>query len=81
MTNVTGAVQSAKATGDAGKVLSENAFQYYKQYWLSISSSIDEVFHPASSTWHNIFPCMDQPIDLLLYKDSIDDDNEISYYD
>lgn len=81
VTSVTAAVQSSKATGDAGKLLSENAFQYYKQYWLSISSSIDEVFHPASATWHNIFPSMDQPIDLLLYKDSIDDDNEISYYD
>ena len=81
ITSVTAAVQSSKSTGDAGKLLSENAFQYYKQYWLSISSSIDEVFHPASATWHNIFPSMDQPIDLLLYKDSIDDDNEISYYD
>lgn len=81
LTSTQGTMQSSRATGQMSKVLSENAFQYYKQYWLSISSSIDEVFHPASSTWHNVFPSMGQQIDLILYKDSIDNDNQISYYD
>ena len=81
LTSTQATMQSSRATGQMSKVLSENAFQYYKQYWLSISSSIDEVFHPASSTWHNVFPSMGQQIDLILYKDSIDNDNQISYYD
>jgi len=74
-------IQSAKDTAEMGGMLLANKYSYLRQYWHSISTTIEEMFHPASTTWHNIFPAMGQPTDLILYHDGHDDDHEISYYD
>ncbi len=74
-------IQSKKDTAEMGSLMLANKYSYFRQYWHSISTTIDEMFHPASTTWHNIFPVMGQPTDLILYNDVYDDDHEISYYD
>ena len=75
------AMQSAADTAEMTALLANHRTQYYAQYWRSISTTIDEMFHPASFTCHDIFPNIKQPTDLLLYIDDLDDDQNLSYYD
>lgn len=74
-------LQGARDVGEMSSIVQLNQKTHRRAYWNSISTTVHEMFKPASFTWHNILPCVKQRIDFMLYQDSYDSDNQISYYD
>ena len=75
------AMQSAKQLSETTAMVAQSRFQYHKQYFNSIASSTEELFIPASYTWHYLLPNVKQQVDRILYIDDIDNDEDVSYYD
>lgn len=75
------AMQSAKQLSEMSAIVAQSSFNYTRQYFNSVATSTDEMFIPASYTWHYLLPNIKQPVDRILYIDTIDDDDEVSYYD
>ncbi len=75
------AMQSAKQLSEMSAMIAQSRFNYHKQYFNSVATSTEEMFLPASYTWHYLLPNIKQPIDRILYIDDIDNDEDLSYYD
>lgn len=75
------AIQSSQDASEMSAIMAQSRFQYHKNYFNSIATSNDEMFHPASFTWHYVLPNIKQPIDRMIYLDDLDNDEDVSYYD
>ena len=75
------AMQSARQLSETSALIAQSRFNYHKQYFNSVATSTEEMFLPASYTWHYLLPNIKQPIDRILYIDDIDNDDDVSYYD
>lgn len=75
------AMQSSQQLSEMSAIIAQSRFNYQRQYFNSVATSTEEMFLPASFTWHYLLPNIKQPVDRILYIDGMDDDEDVSYYD